>query len=68
MTAHHLADKRTTLTASDIQALADRLLSRGVSKLVTDRPESQRDLRAAARVIRALASDLPSGFVVTIDE
>src|SRR5262245_23690988 len=36
--------------------LADRLLSHSVSKLLDDQPELQRDMRTAARVIRALLS------------
>ena len=52
----------TTLTAGDIQALADRLLSRGTSRLFVEQPELQSDLRLAALVIRALLQ------VVTVTE
>ena len=44
-----------TITIRDIQSLADRLLSRGLSKLSDDRPEHAGDLRLAAKVIRAMA-------------
>jgi hypothetical protein len=58
MTAHQKAPvDAQVMRAGEIQALVDRLLSRGLSRLMTDRPESQRDLRTAARVIQALASD-----------
>jgi predicted RNA-binding Zn ribbon-like protein len=44
------------LTTDEAQNLADRLQSRGVSKLLDDQPELQRDMRTAAWVIRALLS------------
>jgi hypothetical protein len=43
------------LTVTELQSLADRLLSRGVSKLFSDRPELQRDLKAAATALSELA-------------
>jgi hypothetical protein len=43
------------LTVTELQSLADRLLSRGVSKLFSDQPELQRDLRAAATALSELA-------------
>jgi hypothetical protein len=43
------------LTVNELQSLADRLLSRGVSKLLSDQPELQRDLRAAAAALSELA-------------
>jgi hypothetical protein len=49
------------LTADDIQALADRLLSRGVSSLMQDQPELQRDFRLAAAALTALVHDWPTG-------
>jgi hypothetical protein len=50
--------KPTILTVNDIQVLADRLTSRGVSIVLSDTPEMQADMRMAARVIRALLSKL----------
>jgi hypothetical protein len=44
------------LTTDEAQKLADRLQSRGVSKLLDDQPELQRDMRTAAWVIHALLS------------
>jgi hypothetical protein len=41
--------KTTTLTSSELGALADRLFARGVSQLSTDRTEQSRDLRIAIR-------------------
>ena len=46
--------KRVTLTVAEVHGFADRLLSRGVSKLGNDQSEQQGDLRLAARVIRFL--------------
>ncbi len=67
MAAHQKASvDAQVMRAGEIQALADRLLSRSLSRLLTDRPESQRDLRTGARVIQVLTSDLPSDFVITI--
>jgi hypothetical protein len=67
MTAQQRAPVDTqVMRVGEIHALADRLLSRGHSRLLADSPESQRDLRTAARVIQALVSDLPSDAVVTI--
>lgn len=40
------------LTVNELQSLADRLLSRGVSKLFSDQPELQRDLKAAATALQ----------------
>ena len=48
-----MADRNSiTLTPDNMQALADRLLSRGVSKLSTDNAEQATDLRVASRVKR----------------
>ncbi len=44
----------TVFKASDIETLADRLYSRGVSKLLDDSPSLQTDLRIASRVLRTL--------------
>ena len=47
-------DHTQTLTVAEVQHLADRLFSRGVSKLLDDMPSTQADMRAASQVIRAL--------------
>jgi hypothetical protein len=47
-----------TLTPAHLQRLADRLVSRGTSSLLSDSPEMQADMRVAAQVIRALLSKL----------
>jgi hypothetical protein len=44
------------LSRNDIQALAGRLLSRGMSPLMDDMPETQRDIRLAALVLQYVAS------------
>jgi hypothetical protein len=49
--AHRISRK---LTTDEAQKLAGRLQSRGVSKLLDDQPELQRDMRTAAWVTRAL--------------
>ena len=56
-----------TITICDIQSLADRLLSRGLSKLSDDRPEHAGDLRLAAKVIRAMARSFGHADVVTLE-
>ena len=56
-----------TITIRDIQALADRLLSRGLSKLSDDRPEHAGDLRLAAKVIRAMARSFGHADVVALE-
>ncbi len=56
-----------TITIPEIQSLAERLLSRGVSKLSDDRPEHAGDLRLAAKVIRAMARSFGRTDVVTIE-
>lgn len=52
--ADHKPSGMARLTVSEIESLADRLTSRGVSKLLDDMPSTQADMRAAARVIRGL--------------
>ena len=47
--------------------MADRLLSRGLSKLSDDRPEHAGDLRLAAKVIRAMARSFGHADVVTLE-
>jgi hypothetical protein len=46
--------KVNTLTADEINSLADRLFSRGISVLATDRPEQKSDLITASRALREL--------------
>jgi hypothetical protein len=41
-------------TEKEVQALADRLFSRGISVLSLDRPEHRSDLITASRTLRAL--------------
>jgi len=55
------------LTTNEAQKLADRLLSRGVSKLLDDQPELQRDMRMAAWVIRALLSKIDRAAAICSD-
>jgi hypothetical protein len=56
-----------TITIRDIQSLADRLSSRGLSKLSEERPEHAGDLRLAARVIRAMARSFAHADVGTLE-
>jgi hypothetical protein len=44
-----------TISASEIQSLADRLFGRGISSLSTYSTREKQDLIAASRVIRELA-------------
>ena len=55
------------ITIRDIQSLADRLLSRGLSNPSDDRPEHAADLRLAAKVIRAMARSFGHADVVTLE-
>ena len=48
----------TIFKTTDIHTLADRLYSRGVSRLLDDSPSMQADLRTASRVLRALLSKI----------
>jgi hypothetical protein len=43
-----------SLSHIDIEALAERLLARGTSKLTQDNPHMAGDMRTASRVIRGL--------------
>ena len=56
-----------TITIPEIRSLADRLLSRGLSKLSDDRSEHAGDLRLAAKVIRAMARSFGHADVVTLE-
>jgi hypothetical protein len=60
----------TILRANEVQALAERLRARGESRLLASdgNKHLSADLRLAAKVILALASHLPGGFAVTIDD
>jgi hypothetical protein len=62
--------KATILRANEVQALAERLRARGESRLLAsdDNKHLSADLRLAAKVIAALAAELPGSFVVTIDD
>ncbi len=50
--------KPTTLSAAEVDALADRLLARGASLLFKDAPGVASDMTTAARVIRKLVAEL----------
>lgn len=52
------ASPTITLTPDDLQSLADRLYSRGVSKLLDDMPSVQADMRHASRAIRVLLTEI----------
>jgi hypothetical protein len=43
------------MTRKEIESLADRLMARGTSKILSDQPELQRDLKMAAGLILLLA-------------
>jgi hypothetical protein len=60
----------TILRANEVQALAERLRARGESRLLAsdDNKHLSADLPLAAKVIVALAAELPYGFVVTIED
>jgi len=45
----------TAIKHPEIECLAARLNARGESVVLSDQPEMQKDLRLAARVIRAFA-------------
>jgi hypothetical protein len=45
----------TAIKRTEIESLATRLNARGESVVLSDQPEMQKDLRLAARVIRAFA-------------
>ena len=63
-----MADSQNIILASrDMDALADRLYGRGVSKLTADTTEQARDLRTASRVIRALLGEVDKAASVAGD-
>jgi hypothetical protein len=47
-------DPKHKLTFDEVQTLADRLFSRGISNLSTDGPKVRADLVSASRTLRAL--------------
>jgi hypothetical protein len=53
-TAEDIPHGMQKLTADEVQHLADRLFSRGISELSLDRPKHRADLVAASRTLRAL--------------
>ncbi len=65
-----MAPQATILRANEVQALAERLRARGESRLLAsdENKHLSADLRLAAKVIAALAAELPAGFAVTIDD
>jgi hypothetical protein len=56
-----------TLTQPEMRALAERLFSRGISKMSTDTPEQARDLRLAARVIWVLCLEIDLNRTIRVD-
>jgi len=56
--------ENTTLTTAEIQSLADRLLSRGLSALSASTPEQASDLRLASAALRALVAHWATSDVV----
>jgi hypothetical protein len=56
----------TTMSVKEVNALANRLMNRGATRL-TDQPEQQNDLRLAARVIRALVRSFNHADVVAVN-
>jgi hypothetical protein len=47
-----------TLSAGEVQSLADRLFSRGVSTLSTASDQERRDLQLASRALRKLLHEI----------
>jgi hypothetical protein len=60
-----MADRTLTLRVSDARALADRLFSRGISRLGTNRENERADLRTA-RLLWWLLRDLAVGEVIEL--
>jgi hypothetical protein len=58
---------RVTLRIDEIHSLADRLFSRGVTKLTNETAEQQRDLLTASRALRELARHFNSHDTIVID-
>jgi len=57
----------TSLTTSELGALADRIFARSISRLAIDTPEQARDLRVASRAIRALLHEVDKAASITGD-
>jgi hypothetical protein len=55
----------TVFNVAEIEALADRLYGRGVSKLLDDSPALAIDLRTPSRVLRALLSKIDGAAAKT---
>ena len=63
-----MADSKSiTLNPTELQTLADRLYSRGVSKLLDDSPSMQTDLRIASQAIRVLLNEIDKVAAVAND-
>jgi hypothetical protein len=58
--------RRSARSSSPQRRLADRLFSRGVTKMISE-PEQQGDLRLAANVLRALVRSFNHADIVTIE-
>jgi len=52
----------TAIKRAEIESLAARLNARGESVVLSDQPEMQKDLRLAARVIRAYVKKQDGGI------
>jgi hypothetical protein len=50
--------KSITLNPSELQSLADRLYSRGISEFSTHTTERSRDLRIASQALRVLLNEI----------
>jgi hypothetical protein len=61
------ASNAITLTTTELQVLADRLFSRGVSQLSADTTEQSRDFRIASRAIRSLLHEVDRVASITGD-
>jgi hypothetical protein len=55
-----------TLTASEAQALADRLYARSTSPLFEGSPEVRRDIWLASKVIRFLLSTVDAALQINV--
>jgi hypothetical protein len=56
------------LTIAETEALCDRLVSRGVSRLFADQPQTQADMQLAARVIRHFIHEIERAAASSSDE
>jgi hypothetical protein len=55
-----MADRKITMSRSDIDALADRCLARATSRLLEDQPALRADLRLAGRLLQRLLALVPT--------